>query len=121
MEPLQQEKKYMLKSARELGIVSCIVVIFKYLVFVSGLYKTLDRDFSLIFKACCDSISWLLLFFAISLICSVYNSSKLRTYFKIFTIFILIHVILTLLTFKIVMYLGEINFNYDDFIFTILN
>ncbi|OUT17208.1 hypothetical protein [Campylobacter concisus] len=121
MEQLQQEKKYMLKSARELGIVSCIVVIFKYLVFVSGLYKTLDRDFSLIFKACCDSISWLLLFFAISLICSVYNSSKLRIYFKIFTIFILIYVILTLLTFKIVMYLGERNFNYDDFIFTILN
>ena len=111
----------MLKSARELGIVSCIVVIFKYLVFVSGLYKTLDRDFSLIFKACCDSISWLLLFFAISLICSVYNSSKLRTYFKIFTIFILIYAILNFLTFKIVMYLGERNFNYDDFIFTILN
>jgi len=121
LEQLQQEKKYMLKSARELGLISCIMAIFKYLVFVSGLYKTLDRDFSLILKACCDSISWILLFFAISLICSVYNSSKLRTYFKIFTIFILIYVILTFLTFKIVMYLGERNFNYNDFIFTILN
>ncbi|WP_107775561.1 hypothetical protein [Campylobacter concisus] len=120
MEPLQQEKKYMLKSARELGLISCIVMIFNYLVFISGLYKTLDRDLGLV-KVCCDSISWLLLFFAISLICSVYNSSKLRTYFKIFTILILIYVILSFLTFKIVMYLGERKFDYDDFIFTILN
>ena len=121
MEPLQQEKKYMLKSARELGIISCIVMIFKHLVFISGLYKTLDRDFSFIFEICCDSISWLLLFFAISSICSVYNSSKLKTYFKIFTIFILVYVVITPLTFKIVMYLGERNFNHDDFIFKILN
>ncbi|WP_148785459.1 hypothetical protein [Campylobacter concisus] len=121
MEPLQQEKQYMLKSARELGLISCIVMIFKYLVFISGLRKILDDNFSLIFKVCCDSISWLLLFFAISLICSVYNSSKLRTYFKIFTIFILIYVILSFLTFKIVMYLGERKIDYDDFIFTILN
>ena len=121
MEPLQQEKQYMLKSARELGIVSCIVMIFKHLVFISGLYKTFDLSFNFIFKICCDSISWILLFFAISLICSVYNSSKLRTYFKIFTILILIYVILSFLTFKIVMYLGERKFDYDDFIFTILN
>ena len=111
----------MLKSARELGIVSCIVMIFKHLVYISGLYETFDLSFNFIFKICCDSISWILLFFAISLICSVYNSSKLRTYFKIFTIFILIYAILNFLTFKIVMYLGERNFNYDDFIFTILN
>lgn len=121
MEPLQQEKQYMLKNARELGLISCIVMIFKYLVFISGLRKILDDNFSLIFKVCCDSISWLLLFFAISLICSVYNSSKLRTYFKIFTILILIYVILSFLTFKIVMYLGERKIDYDDFIFTILN
>ena len=121
MEPLQQEKQYMLKSARELGLISCIVMIFKYLVFISGLYKTFDLSFNFIFKICCDSISWILLFFAISLICSVYNSSKLRTYFKIFTIFILIYAILNFLTFKIVIYLIERNFNYDDFIFTILN